>query len=193
MFCLIKKVFIAIFSFSRSLPQNFVSFVYLTEQWLTTSTLIDLNPVELNYYPFMFSLDKCNGICNDVDDLYSKIYVVSGQKAVNVKVFNMITRINEFKTLVKHISCDCKCKVDITICNSNQKWNNDKCQCESKIHRTCKEDSWKPSTCICENSRYLKNIVEDLVVLSDEIIRVANIVPTNVTKLYQKTSRTMCQ
>ena len=27
-------------------------------------TLIDLNPVELKYYPFMISLDKCNGICN---------------------------------------------------------------------------------------------------------------------------------
>ena len=25
-------------------------------------TLIDLNPAELNYYPFMISLDKCNGI-----------------------------------------------------------------------------------------------------------------------------------
>ena len=24
-------------------------------------TLIDLNPAELNYYPFMISLDKCNG------------------------------------------------------------------------------------------------------------------------------------
>ena len=39
--------------------------------------LIDLNPVEFTYYPFMISLDKCSGS-------YS----------------------------------------------SNQKWNNDKCQCE---------------------------------------------------------------
>ena len=27
-------------------------------------TLIDLNPVELKYYPFMISLDKCPGSCN---------------------------------------------------------------------------------------------------------------------------------
>ena len=31
-------------------------------------TLIDLNPVELNHYLFMISLDKCSGSCNSVDD-----------------------------------------------------------------------------------------------------------------------------
>ena len=24
-------------------------------------SLIDLNPIELNYYPFMINLDECNG------------------------------------------------------------------------------------------------------------------------------------
>ena len=33
----------------------------------------------------------------------------------------MITRINEGKTLIKHISCDCKCRFNSTKCNSNQK------------------------------------------------------------------------
>ena len=27
-------------------------------------TIIDLNPVELKYHPFMISLDKCTGICD---------------------------------------------------------------------------------------------------------------------------------
>ena len=31
--------------------------------------LNELNPVELNYYPLMISLDKCNGSCNSLDDL----------------------------------------------------------------------------------------------------------------------------
>ena len=31
---------------------------------------------------------------------------------VNVKIFNMVTSINEVKTLVKHTSCDCKYKFD---------------------------------------------------------------------------------
>ena len=48
--------------------------------------VIDLNPVELDYYPFMISLDKCNGSCNAVDDLSTKICVLSETKDVNVKV-----------------------------------------------------------------------------------------------------------
>ena len=32
----------------------------------------------------------------------------------------MITGINESKTLIKHLSCECKCKFDGTKCKSNQ-------------------------------------------------------------------------
>ena len=32
----------------------------------------------------------------------------------------MITGINESKTLIKHISCKCKCKLEIRKCSSNQ-------------------------------------------------------------------------
>ena len=74
-------------------------------------TLIDLNPIKLNYYSFMISIDKCSGSCNDVDDLSTKRCASSETKDVNVTVFNMITKINEIKTLVKHISYDCKCKL----------------------------------------------------------------------------------
>ena len=31
---------------------------------MVRSTLIDMNPVKLKYYPFMISLNKCTGGCN---------------------------------------------------------------------------------------------------------------------------------
>ena len=92
--------------------------------------------------------------------------------------------------LSKHISCDCKCKFNSTTCNSNQKWNNDKCQCKCKKDRTCKKDySLNPSTCICQNGKYLENIADSAVIKCDEIINatnigstnVANTIPTNIT------------
>ena len=49
------------------------------------------------------------------------------------KCLNMITRINESKILTKHLSCECECKFDGRKCNSNQKWNNDKCHVSAKI------------------------------------------------------------
>ena len=76
------------------------------ELFMIRSTLIDLNPVELNYYPFTVSLDKCSGSCNAAGDLSTKICVLSKTKDINAKVFNMVPRINETKILIKHISFD---------------------------------------------------------------------------------------
>ena len=94
-----------------------------------------------------------------------KICVSSKTKDAIVQVFNVITRITEAKTLVKHISCDWKCKFNSTIYNSNKKWDNDKFQCKYKKHRVCEEDySWNPSASICENCKYLKGIIDDSVI-----------------------------
>ena len=48
-------------------------------------------------------------------------YVFQIKQQITLSVFNMITEINELKTLTKHISCKCKCKFDGRKCNSNQK------------------------------------------------------------------------
>ena len=102
-----KKVFVALFSFSKSLPTKYVSLN--NEPCMIRSFPIDLNHVELKYYPFMISLDKCNGSCKSINDLLSmRICVLSKTKQVNVKVVKIIRIIKEAKTLVKHFSCDCK-------------------------------------------------------------------------------------
>ena len=103
----------------------------------------------------MISLDKCNGICMTVDNLSTKLCTPS--KVINLKVFNIITTINEATTLVNYISCNCKCKFNSKTCNSNQKWNNDTCQCKCKMYLMCKKGySWNFSVCICENSKFFK-------------------------------------
>ena len=81
---------------------------------------------------------------------------------------------------MKHISWDCKCQFNRTTCNSNKKWNNDTCQCKCKKYRTCKKGC-NPSTCICENSRYLISIAETLVSVCDKIVNATNTIPVNMT------------
>ena len=79
--------------------------------------------------------------------------------------------------MAKHIPSGCKCKFNSTTCNSNQKWNNEACQCECKIYNKCKKDfSWNPSSCMFENSKYSKSIVNTSVIECGEIISVINIV-----------------
>ena len=88
----------------------------------------------------MASLDKCSANCNPVDNLSKKICVLSKTKDINIKVFNMITNKNEAKTMAKRISYNCKCKLNNSTCLSNQKRNNEICQCECKNFWTCKKD-----------------------------------------------------
>ena len=110
-------------------------------------TVINLNPneysQELHYYPFEVKLDRCLGSNNTLNDLSNKvcvpnktndlnIHVFNKTNDLNIHVFNMITGINESEILIKHISCECKCKFDGKKRNSYQKWNNDKCQYERK-------------------------------------------------------------
>ena len=113
MFRLIKQVLmIVLLGFSRLLATECISLN--NEPCMIRLTFIDLNHVELNHYLCIISSDICNASSNAVDDLFTKICVPSETKDVDVRLFNMITKINETKTSVEHISCDCKCKFNIT-------------------------------------------------------------------------------
>ena len=75
----------------------------------------------------------------------------------------MITDINEWKILTKHISSECKCKFDNRKCIINQKWNNNKCLCEYKNpkgHHGCEKDYiWNPTICRCKNGNSVESII----------------------------------
>ena len=45
--------------------------------------------------------------------------------------------------------------------NSNQWWNNYKCQCECKKHICEKDYFWNPSTRTFANGKYLASIMDD--------------------------------
>ena len=80
-----------LFSFSRSSTTKCMS--VNNKPFMARPTLIGLNIVKRIYFPLMSSLDNCNGSCNGVDDLSSKIGILRETKHLNVKVFNMITQI----------------------------------------------------------------------------------------------------
>ena len=75
-------------------------------------------------------------------------------KDLNVKVFNLLSRSNETRHIKWHETFKCKCRLDASVFNNKQRWNNDKCQCECKelIDKgICdKKYIWNPSNCKCE-------------------------------------------
>ena len=80
---------------------------------------------------FIISLDKHDGSFNTLKVPSGNIYVPNKLEHVSLEVFNMIKRIRESKTLLKHISLN----VDYNFITENamqKTWNNDKFQCECK-------------------------------------------------------------
>ena len=104
MITFIQQILIVLLSFSQSLACDRTKRLFLNDEPFKP-TLIDLNPVEVKYYPFIISLDKCAGRCNV---LSPKICVPKETKDINVKAFSIITNKIEAKAMKKHILCDCK-------------------------------------------------------------------------------------
>ena len=84
----------------------------------------------------------------------TKLCVPNVIKRLNMQVYNFLMRLNETRNILWHESCKCVCKLNSSVCNNKQIWNDDTCRCD------CNEDFtdiiccdkgyvWNPSTCQC--------------------------------------------
>ena len=87
---------------------------------------------EYHYCPFEVKLDRCIGSFSTLYDFSNKVCALKEPEDLKLSMSNMIAEINESKKLAKHTSWESKRRFDETKCNSDQWWNNDKCQCECK-------------------------------------------------------------
>ena len=51
---------------------------------------------------------------------------------LNIETFNLMSRTNEARHIKWHEICQCKCRLDASVCNNKQRWDNDKCRCKCK-------------------------------------------------------------
>ena len=57
--------------------------------------VIDVNNNESVFYPYSIKVNKCSRSCSNINDPYAKLCVPDIIKNINVKAFNVMTRINE--------------------------------------------------------------------------------------------------
>ena len=88
---------------------------------------INVNSNKPLFYSFSIKISKCDGSCNNINDPYAKKCVPNVIKYLNIKVFNLMSRTNETRHIKWHETCKCKCRLDASVCNNKQRWNNDKC------------------------------------------------------------------
>ena len=87
-------------------------------------------------------MDKCEGSC-----------ITNKMEDMNLKTLYMIKEIIESKKLLKHIPWERRCEFEGRKGSSRQKWNYDKCRCESiKLIKYCACEKYyalNPSTRAC--------------------------------------------
>ena len=130
MFGFIKKMFVTTMMFFSSSALKYVSIN--NEECKIRPKIVNINSTEPSFYPYSILVNKCSGTCNNINDPYAKLCVPDVAKNMNIKVFNLMSRTNETRLKEWHETCECKCRLDGSVCNDKQRWNNDKCRCETK-------------------------------------------------------------
>ena len=159
MFGFVKQVFIVAMAFFSFNPLNVNSLecVSMNNQECRTRTkIININNNEPVFYPFSIKVNKCSGSCSNINDPYAKLCAPDVVKNINVKVFNLMSRINEIRHIIWHKTCKCIYRLSASVCNNRQRWNKDKCRCGCKElidKEICdKGFIWNRSNCNCDKS-----------------------------------------
>ena len=94
--------------------------------------MINVNSDDPAFYPFSIKTNKCSGSCNNINNPYAKMCVPDVVKNLNVEVLNLMSRTNETRHIKRNETCKRKCRLDASVCNNKQRWNDEKCRCECK-------------------------------------------------------------
>ena len=134
MFKFIKQIFIStMMLFNSLLNVNPLECISLKNQECKVRPeIVDVNSNNPIFYLFSIKTNKCSGNCNNISNPYAKICFPDTVKILNVKVFNLMSLTNETRHIKWHETSKCMCRLDGIICNSEQRWNENKCICECK-------------------------------------------------------------
>ena len=129
----VKEIFIsAMMFFGCSLPSvsSWKCISLNDQEWKVKPEIVNFNSYKPVFYPFSIERSKCGGSC--INDPYAKMCVPDVVKNLNVKAFNLMSRTNRIRHIEWHETCKSKCRLDASVCNNKQCWNDYKWWCECK-------------------------------------------------------------
>ena len=130
MFRFIKKVFVVAMSFFSCNALKCVSMN--NQESKVRPEIININSNEPSFYRYSVKISKCSGSCYNMNDPYAKLCVLYVSQNINVKVFVLFSRTNETRYIKWRETRKCKFRLDSSVCNNKQRWDEDKCRCECK-------------------------------------------------------------
>ena len=120
-FSLVKKVFVLeLIVLSNSITGALKCISMNNQECKIRPEIVDVSSNNPIFYPFSVKINRCSGNCNSINDPYAKICVPDIVKNLNVKVFNLMSRSNESRSIKSHETCKCICSLTKIICNNKQ-------------------------------------------------------------------------
>ena len=102
MFSLVKKVFfLGLTVLSRSITGALNCVSLKNQKCKVRPEIVDVSSNNPIFYPFSAKINRCSGNCNSINDPYARI-CIPDVKNLNVKVFNLMSRSNETKSIKLH-------------------------------------------------------------------------------------------
>ena len=84
----------------------------VNQKCMSRPKIININANEPIFYPYSIKVNKCSVSCNNINDPFAKLCVPDITKSINIKVFNLMARINETGQIVWHETCKFICKLN---------------------------------------------------------------------------------
>ena len=127
---------ISLFNIIKTKALECVSVV--NQKCMPRPKILDVNEGvgEALFYPYNVLVNKCSGSCNMFNNPMAKLCVPGIVKRVNMQVYNFLMRLNETRNVLWHESSKSVCKLNSSVCNNKQIWNDDTCRCD------CNEFCW---------------------------------------------------
>ena len=89
--------------FSIATSVGLESVLKVNQKCMSRPKIIDVNKNESVFYPYSIKVNKCSGTCNNINDPFAKLCVPDITKNINVKVFNLMARINGMKLVNAYV------------------------------------------------------------------------------------------
>ena len=110
---------------------------------------------------FLIALKQVNAMAvATLSIIHSQKCVLDVATNLNIKVFTLVSEINETRHKEWHETCKCKCRFEHSVFDNKQRWNDDQCRCdfsEYLDYKNCKcKKSWGDKLV----EKYTENIEE---------------------------------
>ena len=98
-FSFVKKVFVLRLTVLLNFTNALECVSMKNQECKVRPEIISINSNNSMFYPFSVKVNKCGGNCNNINDPYTRICMPDTVKNLNVKVFNLMSRTNETRSM----------------------------------------------------------------------------------------------